>query len=315
MVWIDLRWPMVAGVCAAVAGAWLLIFPANPDPDWWDFAFELLYFATGFVCYGLVLKLYIRLINIGGGVFLLGLLFDVLDEITIVPATISTEFQQLLEIIGLMILTAGLYRSHLWLRTELRQTQYAKDHMEYAALHDPLTGLPNRSLLKDRLRQTLAQAQRNQSQFAVHFIDLDDFKQINDWLGHAAGDLLLKETAMRLSDCVRESDTTARWGSDEYVVIQTGVNDAGGAAVMARKLLAALSAPLSFDGHQIQPAASIGISMYPADAMMANELLRLADAAMYRSKKLSGCSYCLAGEDAVAVAAQDVLIGTPLADI
>lgn len=156
--------------------------------------------------------------------------------------------------------------------------------LQRQATHDPLTGLPNRSLLMDRLEQAIARAGRDGGRFAVCFLDLDKFKEINDSLGHAAGDNLLRATAQRLSACLRDGDTVARVGGDEFVLI---LADGGGsqAAPAMRRVAAAVSRPLQLGGGEIGVGCSIGASFYPEDGDRVESLLAAADAAMYRNKK------------------------------
>jgi diguanylate cyclase (GGDEF)-like protein/PAS domain S-box-containing protein len=152
------------------------------------------------------------------------------------------------------------------------------------ASHDNLTGLPNRNLLNDRLGQALAHAHRNDGLVAVGFVDLDRFKVINDTLGHDAGDELLKEIARRLSGCLRGCDTVARQGGDEFVVVLTDLARAEDASIVAQKLLDALSPPMTLNGREIVPGASLGFAIFPQDGDNLQALLMAADKAMYSAK-------------------------------
>lgn len=156
------------------------------------------------------------------------------------------------------------------------------------ANHDVLTGLPNRVVLQDRLTQAIAQAQRLGREVAVLFIDLDRFKHVNDSLGHEAGDQLIIETARRLGEGLRESDTVARQGGDEFVVVLPDLPGRDDAAMVARKLLEGLARPLDVRGHEIFPTGSIGIAIYPHDGADEQALLKAADSAMYQSKGRGG---------------------------
>ena len=153
------------------------------------------------------------------------------------------------------------------------------------ALYDMLTDLPNRKLFTDRLLHSLARARRDNTQLAVMFIDLDRFKPVNDKFGHTVGDLLLKEVAKRLQDCVRKSDTVARLGGDEFVVLIPTLEEKHGDAIVGGKILSALAAPFNIHGHTLHISSSIGIAMYPADGSDEKTLLRNADIAMYHAKK------------------------------
>ncbi|HYD97158.1 MAG TPA: EAL domain-containing protein [Noviherbaspirillum sp.] len=166
------------------------------------------------------------------------------------------------------------------------QLKRAHDRLGYQAGHDPLTGLPNRSLLADRLHQAIGFAERYGGQVAVAYIDLDKFKAVNDRYGHKAGDLLLVETAYRLQACVRDSDTVARIGGDEFVIVFYDRTSENAAAHAMQRILESISAPVLFDGCEIVPSCSIGFACYPQDGRDVDALLRNADAAMYRAKEL-----------------------------
>jgi diguanylate cyclase (GGDEF)-like protein/PAS domain S-box-containing protein len=153
------------------------------------------------------------------------------------------------------------------------------------ANYDALTGLANRNLLNDRITQALSGAHRQQSRFAVMYLDLDNFKDINDGYGHAVGDALLKNTAERLLDCVREGDTVARQGGDEFILLFPDIDESGGAAKVAEKLLHTLSNPYSIEGQELFVSVSIGIAVYPDDGEDIEKLLKNADSAMYNAKQ------------------------------
>lgn len=155
----------------------------------------------------------------------------------------------------------------------------------HAAEHDPLTELPNRMLFRDRLEQAIAQAQRHRTRLAVLFVDLNHFKQINDTLGHAVGDLVLQRVAQSLASCIRESDTVSRYGGDEFVVLLTEVKHALDAVAVADKIAAKLGSPNCVGNNVLRLTASIGISLYPDDGEDAELLIDRADAAMYLAKR------------------------------
>jgi diguanylate cyclase (GGDEF)-like protein/PAS domain S-box-containing protein len=165
--------------------------------------------------------------------------------------------------------------------TELRKKD---EHIRHLAFHDPLTGLPNRALLLDRLEHALVFAQRESEQLGVMFIDLDRFKHINDTLGHDIGDGLLQEVARRLSHCLRQSDTVARMGGDEFVILLEHVDEPEIYAGLAKKIIASLCAPMTIGDHTLQVGASIGIACFPEDGADAVTLMKHADAAMYAAK-------------------------------
>ena len=161
----------------------------------------------------------------------------------------------------------------------------AQAHIQYLARHDVLTGLPNRSFLAERLEGMLALARRHEVAAAILFIDLDNFKTVNDSLGHHAGDALLKEVASRLKLALRDADLVARLGGDEFLVALADLGAPGDATRVATKLLAAIAAPIPLEGRQVYVTPSIGISLFPRDGNTVDELIRHADAAMYRAKE------------------------------
>ncbi len=165
-------------------------------------------------------------------------------------------------------------------------TEYkaAQERIRQMAFYDQLTGLPNRSLLRDRVDRLFAQMRREESSFAIMFIDLDNFKRVNDSLGHHVGDLLLKEVANRLSSCVREVDTVSRQGGDEFVVLLPEC-DSDCAQGIAVRILESLSVPHELDGHEVVATPSIGIGMFPRDARDFETLTKHADTALYRVKE------------------------------
>jgi diguanylate cyclase (GGDEF)-like protein/PAS domain S-box-containing protein len=165
--------------------------------------------------------------------------------------------------------------------TERKETE---DRIRRLAHHDELTGLPNRALLRDRLGQALELARREGGRVAVLLLDLDDFKSVNDTLGHPAGDALLRGIADRLGGIIRGSDTLARLGGDEFALVQVEARQPAGAAALAAKLLAALEAPLDLDGHEVHAAACLGVAVFPEDGADADGLLKNADLALYQAK-------------------------------
>lgn len=170
------------------------------------------------------------------------------------------------------------------LQQEVSERIRAERNVWEIAHHDSLTGLPNRVLLHDRLEQVLASGQRNRHQAAVMFLDLDRFKKINDTLGHAIGDELLKHVAQRLTSVVRAVDTVSRIGGDEFVILLHEISSVGDALLVAEKILVALDPAIMIEGHALQATPSIGISIYPDDASDAVLLMKNADAAMYHAK-------------------------------
>jgi diguanylate cyclase (GGDEF)-like protein/PAS domain S-box-containing protein len=180
--------------------------------------------------------------------------------------------------------TLELAQSHARLEAEMAERVKVEAMMRDMAHYDAITGLPNRNLLHDRLGQVLLQTQRNREQMAVMFLDLDRFKNINDTLGHAVGDELLRHVAQRLSMTLRASDTLARLGGDEFVVVLPRLNNRLQAQTVAEKLIEALQASIVVDGHALHISTSIGICLCPDDGTDMAILLRNADTAMYQAK-------------------------------
>ncbi len=176
---------------------------------------------------------------------------------------------------------------------DVTEAQEKTDQLAYAADHDALTGLPNRNLLKDRTKQAIARAQRKHENFALLFLDLDRFKEVNDSMGHASGDALLVDVAKRLSDSVREGDTIARLGGDEFVVLLDGLTQEEQVKTVADKILHTLREPFQLGKQSATVSASIGASMYPIDGRDVESLLGCADAAMYRAKQQGRNRICL----------------------
>jgi diguanylate cyclase (GGDEF)-like protein len=166
------------------------------------------------------------------------------------------------------------------------QAESVASRMEYHAHHDALTGLPNRILLNDRITSELAHARRQQTNAALLFLDLDRFKIINDSLGHAVGDQLLRVIARRLNNCVRDEDTVARLGGDEFMILLPRISGSADAGRIAKKIIECLVDPISCNGHELHITTSIGISIYPYDGTDAETLIKHADISMYRAKEL-----------------------------
>lgn len=185
----------------------------------------------------------------------------------------------------------GRIRHFVAIKQDISERKATDERVQHLAHHDQLTDLPNRMLLTDRLFQALAQARRERGTLAVLFLDLDNFKPVNDTLGHDIGDLLLKEVALRLRVCApRESDTAARLGGDEFVILLAQIDKAADAVVVAGKVLAALGRPFVIGPHCIEISTSIGIAVYPQHGEEVTRLLKNADTAMYHAKKAGrGC--------------------------
>jgi len=200
--------------------------------------------------------------------------------------------------------------------TKLLQTQKNLNErslaLEHLAHHDELTSLPNRLLLSDRLTQSIKLAHRHKKKFAVLFIDLDNFKKINDSLGHGVGDIILQETAKRLKHCVRETDTVARLGGDEFTVIVNDVQDNDVVTEITTKIIHDMQTKFQIDEHKLYITTSIGVSIYPDDAISAENLLRNADAAMYKAKDGGRNTYRYYTEDMTQKAFEHILMESNL---
>jgi len=174
---------------------------------------------------------------------------------------------------------------------DITERKRQEEETRFLAYHDTLTGLPNRRLLDDRLRQAVFLSQRRDTRVALMVVDLDRFKQVNDALGHRAGDAVLREASHRVAACLRKADTLARHGGDEFVVVLPDLKLDADCQVVAEKILRALEPAFRVDGRDFSIGASIGISLFPADAGDGEALLRNADAAMYRAKQLGRNNY------------------------
>lgn len=179
----------------------------------------------------------------------------------------------------------GNITNYVGIFSDITVIKHAEKHFTHLAHHDALTNLPNRLLFYDRLKQALIKANRHSQIVAIIFIDLDHFKPINDNLGHRIGDLVLQTVAERLKGCVREDDTVARFGGDEFIVILNNINQPTVVATVAQKIIATLSQEFLIEGHQLHIGASLGISIYPNNGRDGEILIKNADEAMYESKR------------------------------
>ena len=182
--------------------------------------------------------------------------------------------------------TRELEKANKELDTAKQEAESVAMHMQHQAQHDALTGLPNRSLLNDRIQIELSHARREQTMLAVLFLDLDRFKIINDSLGHATGDQLLCVVARRMKKCLREGDTVARLGGDEFMVLLPRINAVQDAGHIGNKIIDELARPATCNGHKLHITSSLGISIYPFDGADADALIKHADISMYHAKGL-----------------------------
>ena len=179
----------------------------------------------------------------------------------------------------------GTFRGYRGVARDITARVRAEEDLARMAHYDALTGLPNRVLLQGRLKRAMARADRGQTLLAVMFLDLDQFKEINDSLGHAVGDAVLKETALRLESCLRSTDTVARLGGDEFTILLEDVRSADEISRVADKLLSSIAERAEVSGHELHLSTSIGVTIYPLDDHDADTLLRNADLAMYHAKQ------------------------------
>lgn len=178
----------------------------------------------------------------------------------------------------------GKITHYISLFSDITEQKHEVSHFEYLAHHDSLTGLPNRILFDERLTAAIALAHRHGNALAVLYIDLDGFKQINDTLGHGCGDQLLQQVAVRLGQCIRESDAVARLGGDEFVILLNDLSGQRSAEDVARKILRLLRTPYYLSAQETVISASIGIALFPEHGTNKTTLLEKADAAMYKAK-------------------------------
>ena len=173
--------------------------------------------------------------------------------------------------------------------TEKREAEARIAHMAH---HDALTGLPNRVLFHERLDEALSRVRRYQDKFAILYLDLDQFKNVNDALGHPVGDKLLVAVAERLRTCLRDCDMVAKFGGDEFAVLQLGLIEAHEVGSFAERIVMLLSEPYDIGGHQVEIGASVGIALAPADGETAEQLLGNADMALYHAKEDGRRTFC-----------------------
>ena len=191
---------------------------------------------------------------------------------------------------------SGHVTSFVSVFSDITERKESEKRIYYLAHYDPTTGLPNRSLFNDRLRQSLLAAKRYKARISLLFIDLDKFKPVNDRYGHDVGDLLLQEVAKRLRGCVRESDTAARIGGDEFVILLPGTDTEQNVLALAQKVLQEIERPFELEGHEVGISASIGIAIYPEHGDDLHKIVKHADHAMYHAKHGKGAQIVSYGE-------------------
>ena len=222
---------------------------------------------------------------------------EVLDWRTSIKPTDPIEFWRDVSVIlvasglAVWIIVNDMHQALASLRAQILQVTASQNQLTYLSQHDALTGLPNRSMGREHIQQAIVHATRNGSRVALLFVDLDNFKAVNDALGHAAGDEFLKQVASRLSSAVRKSDIVDRHGGDEFVIGLTDIDKAEDVSHAANKLMGSLSSPIVLRDTQISTSCSIGIAMFPDDGPDYESLLRQADIAMYQAKQSGRNAY------------------------
>jgi len=210
---------------------------------------------------------------------------------------LSTSKVPLIDEYGKIFGILGAYQDITRKKENEKNLKLQRDALEHQAYHDALTGLPNRLLFLDRLNQYIHKAHRSKSKVAVLFVDMDRFKEINDSLGHVCGDEAIKEVAKRIGSQIRETDTIARFGGDEFIMICNDINNPITIVDIVQKVMRSMDDPITIEGHTIYVTLSIGISVYPDDADTSGDLLKNADAAMYKAKNDGRNTYRFYTED------------------
>ncbi|MBA2593027.1 MAG: diguanylate cyclase [Pseudomonadota bacterium] len=208
--------------------------------------------------------------------------------------------------------TAELSQANAALEVEVAERRRAEERLAHLANYDALTELPNRRHFYERAQQAIGRAQRHGTRLALMLVDLDNFKLVNDTLGHDQGDVLLRAVASRMKDCLRVEDTLARISGDEFTVLLEDLGAAREVAKTARRLVQSLAAPVTLDHHEISIGASLGISIFPADGADLSTLMKDADTAMYRAKRQGKNAYRFFTEDMNREAMERLLIETSL---
>jgi len=208
--------------------------------------------------------------------------------------------------------TSGAVTQLVLVTRDITERKEMEAYVLHQSFHDGLTGLPNRLLLLDRLTQATSHREQMNGHVAVLFMDLDHFKEVNDTLGHAAGDRLLQDVAERVTGCVRDGDTVARVGGDEFVVLLADLHQVEDAALVAEKMIAAVSSGCQIDGSELHIAPSIGLAIFPNDGDSPDSLLRNADIAMYHAKRDGGARFCFFAPQMQEAASRRLALGNAL---
>jgi diguanylate cyclase (GGDEF)-like protein/PAS domain S-box-containing protein len=186
--------------------------------------------------------------------------------------------------ISVILDAKGTIQNYVAVFSDISKAKQTEEKLFYLANHDPLTGLPNRMRFSEQLTRSIERAKRQKSRLAVAFIDLDRFKIVNDTLGHSAGDIYLQNIATRLSHAIRQDDFLARWGGDEFILTLEDITDHASLTELIQRIVGCISDPIFVQGHDLDPTASIGLAIYPDDALVGADLIKAADTAMYKAK-------------------------------
>jgi diguanylate cyclase (GGDEF)-like protein len=263
---------------------WLNYFVIKAKWDVLDIGIESAYYLLMLVSFIYSRYLKIKGLTFGLGLLTTGLFVDVLDEFTREPELWDTFFQGLLEIGGTLIFSCALFLAHHRLQYQLNDSKSAAKLHLHMAKHDPLTGVPNRVLLIERLEKAIESSLQSQSLIGVLYIDLNDFKVINDTYGHNFGDELLKLFCRRVGNCIRSSDMLARIGGDEFIVVMQSIKKVESIESTVEKIHTSLQETFLINGQSLEIHSAIGVAVYPIDGKDADTLLKKADASMYDRK-------------------------------
>lgn len=280
----------VALLAVFIALLWCLAFPLEASLNSYHITLEILLLTIAAAVLGFVLPLRTRALSWGWILLLYSLWLDLMAEFTHEPALRDAIVVDILGALGLIFIGFGLYHA---CRLPERKTHIAEERVCYLAQYDALTGLANRTLLQDRLEQAMAEALHNRRQLALTLLNLDRFREINNSLGHEAGNAELIRVAQALHCCLGATDTALRIGGDEFAIIQTHILDMNQAAFLAQRILETLSEPHAIQGHEIHLSASMGITLFPNDASTPQQLLKNATTAMYHAKRQGRNNYQL----------------------
>ena len=232
-----------------------------------------------------------------------------------IHSTVETVSGSFYDVRSLPQLQDDTLCGRVWCLRDVTQSKRNAAMVQYQAYHDSLTGLPNRALLRDRVRHALSLAKREQQHLAILFIDLDNFKKVNDTEGHDAGDNLLVEVVQRLQNRLREQDTLSRQGGDEFVILLENVKDEESVSKVCQALITELQRPFEIKGRTYFVTSSIGVSIYPNDGISADELIRKADMAMYESKACGKNAFRFYNHDIEAQALEQLTIEQSLRNV